>query len=267
MPTRDVYTHGHHASVLRSHVWRTAENSAAYLLDRLAPGLALLDVGCGPGTLTVDLARRVAPGRVVGIDRAGEVLGDARRHAESAGVAVELVEGDVYELPLPDAAFDVVHAHQVLQHLADPVAALREMRRVARPGGLVAVRDSDYSCFSWAPLDPLLDHWLAVYRAVARRNGAEPDAGRFLKGWARAAGFERVEASSSTWTFADPASCHWWGGLWAERCLLSAFGEQAVAYGIATRDELEAMAEAWRRWSRSPDAYIAVLHGELIATA
>lgn len=263
----DVYTHGHHESVLRSHTWRNAENSAGYLLDRLRPGLDLLDVGCGPGTITIDLARRVAPGRVTGIDRSPEVVAEARRHAEQSGIAISLAVADVYGLEFADACFDVVHAHQVLQHLTDPVAALREMRRVTRRGGTVAVRDSDYSCFSWAPLDPLLTRWLAVYRAVARHNRAEPDAGRFLKSWARAAGFVSVVVSSSTWTHADEASCAWWGELWADRCEHSAFGEQAVDYGLSSRDELAEIADAWRRWSRHPDAFFAVLHGEVLATA
>jgi ubiquinone/menaquinone biosynthesis C-methylase UbiE len=251
--------------VLRSHTWRTAENSAAHLLPALRPGLDLLDVGCGPGTITADLASRVAPGRTIGIDRAGAVLDQAKAHAADRGVAVEFRPGDVYALDFPDASFDVVHAHQVLQHLTDPVRALGEMRRVLRPGGVVAVRDSDYSCFSWAPLDPALTHWLATYRAVARRNGAEPDAGRFLKGWALAAGFDRVDATSSTWTYADPASSAWWGSLWADRCELSGFGEQALEYGLATREELAAMAAAWRGWSKQPDAFFAVLHGEVLA--
>jgi len=264
---RDVYTHGHHESVLRSHTSRTAENSAAYFLSRLRAGLSLLDVGCGPGTLTVDLARRVAPGRVVGIDAAESVLAQARAHAESAGVPVTWRAGDVYQLDFANASFDVVHAHQVLQHLSDPVAALREMRRVAKPGGIVVARDSDYSCFSWAPLDPLLTRWQELYRAVARRNRAEPDAGRFLKSWALAAGFARVELSSSTWTYADAATCHWWGSLWAERAVKSAFALQAVDYGLSTQDELAAIASAWLRWAEQPAAFFALLHGELIATA
>lgn len=265
--TSDVYTHGHHESVLRSHTWRTAENSAAYLLRHLRPGLELLDVGCGPGTITADLAQRVAPGRVVGIDRSSDVVAEARRHAESAGVAVEVQLGDIYALDFADASFDVVHAHQVLQHLTDPVAALREMRRVVRRDGIVAVRDSDYASFLWAPLDPGLTRWLTVYRAVARHNRAEPDAGRFLKTWARAAGFAAVSATSSTWTYADAESCAWWGGLWADRCLLSAFGEQAVAYGIASRAELVEIAEAFRRWAEHPDAFFAVVHAEVLASA
>jgi ubiquinone/menaquinone biosynthesis C-methylase UbiE len=261
----DVYTHGHHESVLRSHTWRTAENSAAYLLPHLRPELALLDVGCGPGTITIDLARRVAPGRCVGIDRANEVIEQARAHAAKQGVPVELSSADVYALPFADASFDVVHAHQVLQHLADPVRALRELRRVLKPGGVLAARDSDYSCFSWAPLDPRLDRWAALYRAVCRRNQAEPDAGRFLKGWAQRAGFASVTASSSTWTYADPESCAWWGSLWADRCELSEFGRQAVAYGLCARDELSEIAAAFRQWAVAPDAFFVVLHGEVLA--
>ena len=112
--------------------WRTAENSAAYLLDSLRPGLDLLDVGCGPGTITVDLARRVAPGKVIGIDRSDEVLTQAAAYAAEQHVDVTFETGDVYALAYDDASFDVVHAHQVLQHLSDPVAALTEMRRVTR---------------------------------------------------------------------------------------------------------------------------------------
>ena len=261
----DVYTHGHHESVLRSHTWRTAENSAAYLLGALKPGLDLLDIGCGPGTITVDLARRVAPGRTLAIDRAAEVIEQARAHALARGVDIELRTGDVYALELPDASFDVVHAHQVLQHLTDPVRALGELRRVLRPTGVLAARDSDYSCFSWAPRDPRLDRWLELYQLVTRKNGGEPDAGPLLKGWALAAGFRDVQASSSTWTYADPDSCTWWGALWADRCELSAFGDQAVQYGFSTREELSEIARAWRTWAERPDAFFSVLHGEILA--
>jgi ubiquinone/menaquinone biosynthesis C-methylase UbiE len=260
----DTYTHGHAEPVLQSHRWRTAENSAGYLLPSLRPGLDLLDVGCGPGTITVDLAASVAPGRVVGIDVSADPLAEARAAAEAAGVAVEFAVGDVYALDAADGSFDVVHAHQVLQHLTDPVAALREMARVCRPGGVVAVRDVDYGAFVTFPADEGLDRWLEVYYAVARRNEAEPDAGRRLLSWAHAAGLREVVATTSSWCYSSPAERRWWGDSWAGRATASSFAEQAVAYGLATPAELEEIADAWRRWRDADDGWLGMMHGELL---
>src|SRR4051812_47602016 len=111
-----TYTHGHHESVLRSHKWRTVENSAAYLAAHLTAGASVLDLGCGPGTITADIGRRVAPGRVLGVDASATVIEEARRDA-GAGPNVVFAIGDLYALDTEDGAFDVVHAHQVLQHL------------------------------------------------------------------------------------------------------------------------------------------------------
>ncbi|WP_257571042.1 methyltransferase domain-containing protein [Streptomyces sp. NP160] len=270
-----TYTHGHAEPVLASHRWRTAENSCGYLLPHLRPGLDLLDLGCGPGTITTDLAGRVAPGRAVGLDAAAEVLGEAAAAAERRGVAVERVVGDALALPFDDASFDVVHAHQVLQHLADPVGALREAARVLRPGGLLAVRDVDYAATTWYPAEPGLDAWLALYQRVARGNGGEPDAGRRLLAWAREAGLTgdqgdddgggaTLTASASAWCYASPAERTWWGTSWAGRATASAFAEQAVASGAASREDLEDVAAAWRRWAAAPDGWIALLHGEML---
>jgi SAM-dependent methyltransferase len=260
----DVYMHGHHESVLRSHRWRTAENSAAYVLPLLAPGQSLLDIGCGPGTITADLAARVAPGRVIGIDRAEEPLTAARALATERGLTnVTFAVGDAYQMQFPDGTFDVVHAHQMLQHLTDPVAALAEMRRVSRTGGLVAVRDADYAATTWFPADVRLDRWLELLTDVAHANGAEPDAGRRLLSWARAAGFADVTASASVWCFADDEARGWWGGLWADRVTRSELADQAVAAGLSNRWELEDIARAWREWSMRPDGWFAILQGEI----
>jgi ubiquinone/menaquinone biosynthesis C-methylase UbiE len=265
--TEETYSHGHHESVLRSHEWRTAENSAGYLLERLAPGMDLLDVGCGPGTITIDLAARVAPGNVVGIDRAGDVVAaaEANLSADPSASNVRFTTGDVYALDLDDASFDIVHAHQVLQHLREPAAALRELRRVLRPDGTLAVRDSDYAAFVWAPRDPMLERWNELYHSITTQNGAEADAGRFLLGWVQQAGFRDIDARSSTWTFADPERRAWWGSLWADRVEQSAFAEQAIEYGLSDAGELASIAAAWRRWAEQPDGYFAVLHGEVLA--
>ncbi|QTE02083.1 class I SAM-dependent methyltransferase [Streptomyces cyanogenus] len=260
-----VYTHGHHESVLRSHTWRTAANSAAYLLGVLKPDMRILDIGCGPGTITADLAQRVPGGRVTGVDRAPGVLEQARATAAARGLTnVDFAVADVHALDHPDDTFCVVHAHQVLQHVGDPVRALREMHRVTKPGGFIAVRDADYAAMTWYPAVPGLDDWLDLYERVARANGGEPDAGRRLTAWARQAGLEDVTATSSTWTFATPEERAWWSGLWADRTVASDYAHRAGEGGHATAEQLRAVAEAWREWGRQEDGWFAVLHGEIL---
>ncbi len=260
------YTHGHHDSVLRSHRWRTAENSAGYLLSRLSPGMTLLDVGCGPGTITCDLARRLAPGQVIGVDVSAEVIEEAT--AAGADIpSVSFEEGDLIDLRFEDGTFDVVHAHQVLQHVGDPAAALTEMRRVCRRGGIVAVRDGDYPAMTYFPEDPHMARAFEAYGSLTRLNGASWDAGRRLLDWALGVGFSSVIPSASAWCFATPGDRAWWGNLWADRFTQSALADQLLAHGIATMDELCLFADAYRRWAAAPGGWFAVLHGEIICTA
>jgi SAM-dependent methyltransferase len=266
MPQQEErYTHGHHESVLKSHTWRTIENSAAYLAPHLSPGLSLLDVGCGPGTITVEFADRLAPGRVVGLDAAAEVI--ARASADFQHDNLAFVTGNAYELPFDDDTFDIAHAHQTLQHVADPVRMLREMRRVVKPGGIVAARDVDYAGTIWFPQLSGLDDWLDLYGRVHRSNGGEPDAGRRLKAWALEAGFDDIAATASIWNFSDPVDREWWGSMWEARVLQSAFAGDALEKGLATQQQLELISGAWRDWADSDTGWLGMPHGEVIARA
>ena len=260
-----VYTHGHHESVLRAHRRRTAENSAGYLLPHVKPGISLLDVGCGPGTITADLAARVAPGEVTAVEMTDDALDLARAEARARGQSnIVFVTSDVHALDFPDDTFDVVHAHQVLQHVGDPVQALREMRRVCKPGGVVGVRDSDYGGFVWFPQLPALDRWMTLYVTAARANGGEPDAGRRLLSWAQQAGFEDITPAGSLWAYATPETRDWWGGMWADRIVESALTKQLIESGLATSAELEEISAAWREWAAAPDGWFSIPAGELI---
>jgi 2-polyprenyl-3-methyl-5-hydroxy-6-metoxy-1,4-benzoquinol methylase len=259
------YTHGHHESVLRSHRRRTAEDSAEYLVPYLKPGMSLLDVGCGPGTITADLAALVAPGPVTAVDRFGDVLNVASAEVQKRGLSnVTFAATDVHQLDFGDDAFDIVHAHQVLQHVVDPVRALQEMRRVCSPDGIVAARDADYAGFIWYPRLPALDLWLELYSKAARANGGEPDAGRQLLSWAQAAGFGQIKPSASVWCYATPPTRQWWGGMWADRILHSGVGRDLLARGMATPADLEEIAAAWLAWAAAPDGWLTITHGEIL---
>jgi ubiquinone/menaquinone biosynthesis C-methylase UbiE len=266
-PGSNVYTHGHHDSVLRSHGTRTAENSAAYLLPHLRPGMTLLDVGAGPGTITAGLARAVAPGAVVGIETTTEIVATA---AAGAGAGIDTLAfevADVYDLPYDDDAFDVVHAHQVLQHLDDPVAALRSMRRVTKAGGLVAVRDADYAGMFWYPDVAGLERWREIYQAVARSNDGEPNAGRRLPAWAHAAGFDDITVSAGTWCYTTADDRAWWSQTWADRIRYSRMAEHALVRGLATAAELDELGDAWLTWGADADGTFVIPHLEVLAVA
>ena len=252
-----MYTHGYQPAVVEQHARRTAESSAAFLLPHLEGWMRILDVGCGPGSITVGLARRVPDGEVVGIDVASGIVERAQRKcAETDVTNVTFQKESVYDLPYDSGSFDIVYAHQVLQHLTDPVAALKEIHRVVKTGGLVAVRDSDYYTMSRTPESPLMDRWRELYCQVARHNGAEPDAGRHLYRWLRSAGFANITMSATCQVMAGEESRRNWGESWAERCLTTDFASQAVEYGYTTRGELEEIAEGWRAWANDPDGYL-----------
>ena len=252
---RDRYTHGHHESVVQSHARRRAEVEAWFLLPRLKPGMHVLDAGCGPGTVTAGLARAVAPGEVIGLDVAPGVLEHARAHAaEEAVDNVSFVAGDIYHLDFAGAEFDVVYANQLLQHLTDPVSAIREIRRVLRPGGLLAVRDADYATMSPHPKFPEFLDWNQLYHEVAYRNHAEPDAGRILPAWVRAAGFPDIEIYPNVVAM-DGEEARIWGRTWSQRILYSGIADQALEYGFADQAELERISNGWATWAESNEPF------------
>lgn len=260
----EVYSHGHHPSVTAAHAARTVATSAAYLEPLLEGGMDLLDIGCGPGSITAGFADLVVPGSVVGVDSSADVIAEASEaHADLLNLTFR--EGNVYDLDAADESFDVVHAHQVLQHLADPVAALREMRRVVRPGGLVAVREADFGAMTWFPAVDELDEWRGLYGHLARGNRGEPDAGRRLPGWAAAAGFAEIEVSSSNWTYSAEADRRFLADSWADRVLHSAFATQALERGLADQQTLRRLAEGWRRWARRDDGVFLMPSVEILA--
>jgi SAM-dependent methyltransferase len=243
---------------------RTVENSISYVIDHIQPGLSLLDVGCGPGSITVELAERLAPGRVVGVDSHTGILESARGLAAVQGLGnVEFQLADAHELPFPDGSFDIVHCHQVLLHIPDAAAVVKEMRRVCRPGGIVTARECDRETWSWFPGSPALEEMKSLQCAVSRADGVEPAAGRRLLSWALQAGFDDVTASASTFCVATPESRVQYRDMWIGRLTGPEFAE-SLRGGLADRLQVDRMVQACRDWASAPDGWFVAVNGEIV---
>ena len=261
-----VYSHGHHKSVVQDHARRTAQDSAAFLLPHIQPNHTILDVGCGPGTITADLAALAPQGKVIGGDAVEAVLEQAKEFASSRGLSNAFFEKvDANALPFPDDSFDIVFAHQVLQHVKNPVGILKEMRRVAKPGGIVAARDADYKSFAWYPETPEISRWAELYQKVARANGGEPNTGRHVHVWAREAGFapDEIAATWDSWRYSGQRVIQF-AQSWQGRILQPGFMNTAVREGFATEDEIKSISDGWEEWSTQQDCFFAIPHGEIL---
>jgi ubiquinone/menaquinone biosynthesis C-methylase UbiE len=233
---------------------RTAESHAGYLLPHLRPGMVLLDLGCGPATITGGLAAAVAPASVVGVD-----LDPPRPEAVDDRIA--LVAADVRELPLRDASVDAIHASAVLQHLRDPVAALREARRVARPGAVIGVADADWDGELFFPTSPLIERSREIMRDLRRETS--PYVGRRLRTLLTDAGFVRCVGSARSMHYGTPDLVREFAESSATAFESPRYA-RAVDAGWTTTEELAAIAQTWRAWGEEPGAFLVRLWCEAV---
>lgn len=263
----NTYAHGHSTATVAGHSARTADVCAAHLVPHLTPGASILDVGCGPGSITSGFVPHVSPGgRVVGVDSSEGVIATAQSQFGSSGA--EFLVGDLFQLPFEDGVFDFVHAHQVVVHLPlDKVGlALREMRRVCKAGGLVAFRDArpDRGGLQVHPYDALLPRTMEIFCQRTHWNsGVTPDSqGRWLKIARDEVGFTRVERRFSLDVFDTPETRGMWGSQWMSRTEEEAFKAFVRENGLANEEELGEIPKAWRRWRDADDGWCTLLEVE-----
>ena len=246
---------------------RSMETHAAHLVPYLRSGLRVLDFGCGPGTISVGLARAVDPGEVHGVDMEESQIELARAAAEAGGHKnAKFHVGDVTSLPFEDNSFDVAHCHAVLMHVPDTSGALAEVKRVLRPGGIIASRETVVaSCFAEPTTDTLRSGW-TVFGNLIAANGGHPQMGRELKNYLVEAGFIDVQASASFDVFNTPDDVAFLHGFIIDWFFSPAVIAAATAYGLATHEQFEEWRAALEQWRGHAGALGAIAFGEAIAT-
>ncbi|WP_027942802.1 methyltransferase domain-containing protein [Amycolatopsis taiwanensis] len=229
---------------------RTASDRAAFVLRLLRPGLRVLDVGCGPGTITSGFTPLVGDsGRVLGVDPYF-----AQFPGEST---VDFVAGSVYALPVPADSFDVVFAHALFEHLARPAEALAELRRVLRPGGRLALSTSDWSRARLRPRTANVDAALRGHYLLRRRAGGDPFAGRKVADLVSRAGFRDVNTHARF----RPDMPYRALARYIETRL-----DEALTASTTDRDQLASAARSAWSWSHSGDGDFTQCWIELTAT-
>lgn len=257
--------------VVKSHAARTAENQCQYMLPTLQrmvavkPDLKLLDVGCGPGSITMSLAKYLPSGKAIGVDVSEAVLEKAKKAADEEGAQnVEFQAASAYALPFDDESFDVINTHQAVAHFHEHVRAIREMLRVLRPGGVLCMREGDlYTCRVW-PESPVLDECFRSIIKMHEAKGGAADAGRRLKTWTVKAGVpqERIVATAGAWCYHTLEQRRNFNGA---RLFKGPSGEKAIEAGVLTRERINEYEEAWERWTDDDNALLMMMHGEVMA--
>ena len=264
---KNMYSVGYDPSTAAFFGARRAATHAAFFLPHLRRGMRLLDGGCGPGSITIDLAALVSPGEVIGIDIEPSQIDLARKQAAEQKVSnVRFEVANLHALPFQDKSFDAVLLHGILEHVDDPAAGLREVYQLLKPGGVLGARHADFGGFLLEPAPAPLDRFAGLFEQLMARNGADPRAGRHQLGWLRVSGFARIEVSASydCWTRTPIEACRNARFL-ADLISDSAFATQVVQAGLADRTMLETMCQSFLEWGANPDAFAAEAWGEAIA--
>lgn len=236
---------------------RSAQEYADFLLPHLTSEQRLVDVGCGTGELSLQLAAQV--GHLIGIDDDPPEVASARRAAEASSMSnADFIVGDVYALPLPDNAIDVVFGHSVLETLDRPATALLELGRVLKRNGIVALACVEYGGLILAgPHEPLVRRFFDIRERLWQREGVDPYRGRELRGLLVASGFAGVRATTTCISYGSEDAVREFGTGRADDCTDPWYVDSAQRAGLATAHDLAAMREAWLEWSASPTSYAA----------
>lgn len=265
MTDQAYYSRGYDSSVSKTHSWRTPENCCEYMLPLIKPTDKILDVGCGPGTITCGLSKYVPSGSVTGIEPTPELLNEAKSTLDATDIRnVDFQLASAYKLPFEDGSFDIIHCHQVLLHLETPELALSEMKRVVKPTGYVCCKDADIELTTVYPeeYNKTIKYYFMQKTKVSSTN---PRRGRSLRELALSVGFElrHINASVSNWCVSNDNDRKWFSDTYINRITNSL--EVFVLDNDSLNSEIKSkVIEGWKSWSCDEKGWFLIINGEII---
>jgi ubiquinone/menaquinone biosynthesis C-methylase UbiE len=264
---KEKYTHDYSNDFIQALMNRSAGTEAAFFLPYLHSNMMVLDCGCGPGAITTDFAKIVAPGKVIGIDIDESQIEFARNHTGGLGIEnLDFKVADIYKLPFLDDSFDAAFAHTTFQHLSDPVSALKEIYRVLKPGGFVGIRDDDVGSAIWSPINSLMEKGHTIFQEVWKHNGGDPRFGRRQRQALREAGFSNIKVSATCFCCETSEAVEEQSKFAIAMASAPNFRNQAVALNLCDEKFLDDLTEEWRKWGEHPDAFFAVIFCEAVGS-
>ncbi|MDF2690232.1 MAG: methyltransferase type 11 [Gammaproteobacteria bacterium] len=256
MGNTSSYSVGYGKHVVSLFTKRTVQQQAQHLIPYLKPSSTILDCGCGPGSITLDFARYAYAGAVSGIDLEHSQIEFCKNAAKEQGISnVEFKQGSIMHIPFPDNSFDIVHAHAVLCQLNSPLDAIKEMMRVAKPGGIVAVREMDWRANLIHPESPLLVKEYQIRKQAIDKMGGDYFIGGKLRGLFNSAQFAKVEAGASCEVCGDAGSItevsHYIAKQWED----APFVKLALDEGWVNQEEIKQIQQALIDYAKQEDAF------------
>ncbi|MPZ50498.1 MAG: methyltransferase domain-containing protein [Dehalococcoidia bacterium] len=245
---------------------RRLENSAAFLAPYIKPGMSVIDCGCGPGTITCDLAEAVFPGKVVGVDRSQEIVGRATGIARERGLTnVHFEHGDINKLRFADGTFEAALESSTLQYLPRPSRAVREIFRVLKPGGVFGARDRDYRGDLFGnPNAVVRAAWRMHYQSYKQVNGLDLTLGGRLRDLLHAAGFEELINTATYEDHGDQEGARWIAAFYTRNFDSNWYVSQILERGFATSELLEEWRQAWQAWGEDPRSFYSIARSEVV---
>ena len=261
------YTCGFSEAMLRLLKGHTVHSHAAHLLPHLQPGQRVLDFGCGPGTISVGIARAVQPGELHGVDMKQAQIDLARSVAEAGGQGNATFHvGDVTDLPFDADYFDIAHGHSILTYVPNTRAVLAEVKRVLKPGGLISVREGIIGSSFVAPdFEILGDAWVTFAELITADDG-HPHIGRDLKRHLLEAGFTDLRPTASYTSHTTPEEVAFFWAVIRDWFLSPAVRQAATEYGVVSHRHLDNLERAFERWGNHPGAFSAFAYGECLGS-